>query len=123
MPTRYPRAWPCRERWKLLASLAVLLVPVAYAIGAAERVSAKQHVVTIEGLQFKPDTLNVRVGDTIVWNNKDLVPHTVTALDKSFQSLTIAPDSSWTYKPDKAGTFAYVCSFHPIMKATLIVKP
>src|SRR5262249_5389365 len=100
--------------------LAAAALPCSH---ASEASSATTHAVTIENLQFNPSSITVRVGDTIVWTNKDLVPHTVTALNKSFKSLAIDPNGgTWTYKADKAGTFDYVCSFHPNMKATLVVQ-
>jgi plastocyanin len=72
-------------------------------------------------MRFNPDTLTVERGDTIVWVNKDLVPHTVTAAH-TFDSHQIAPQASWTYVARRPGHYAYVCTLHPTMKATLIVK-
>jgi len=66
--------------------------------------------------------LTVSVGDTVEWKNADIVPHTVTALDKSFNSGGIAPGATWKYVAKRAGTFAYGCTPHPNMKAKLIVK-
>jgi plastocyanin len=33
---------------------------------------------------FKPDTITVPVGTTVVWENKDDIPHTVVAVDRTF---------------------------------------
>jgi plastocyanin len=83
--------------------------------------AAQTHTVVIEGMQFSPQALTVQHGDRIVWQNKDLVPHTATAAG-SFDSGTIEAGKSWSYVANKAGTLAYVCTLHPTMKATLIVK-
>ena len=40
---------------------------------------AATHQVTIEGFAFVPATLEVAVGDTVVFTNKDGAPHTATA--------------------------------------------
>jgi plastocyanin len=77
--------------------------------------------VTIEGSRFTPSTLTVRAGDSIVWVNKDLFPHTATSA-AHFDSNAIAPEQSWTYKASAKGDFAYVCAYHPTMKATLRVE-
>jgi plastocyanin len=78
--------------------------------------------VTIEGSRFIPSTLTVRVGDSIVWLNKDLFPHTATSSAGKFDSQGIAPEQSWTYKAAAKGAFDYVCIYHPTMRGTLQVK-
>ena len=79
------------------------------------------HTVTIEGMQFDPQELIVHRGDRIVWVNKDLFPHTVTA-SKMFDSGTIAANSSWSYIAAKSGEYAYGCAFHPTMKGKITVQ-
>ena len=78
--------------------------------------------LTIENMQFNPSTLSVHRGDRIVWANKDLFPHTVTASNKAFDSGTIEAGGSWTYVASKAGEFSYGCTFHPTMKGLLKVQ-
>ena len=92
--------------------------------GAASDTNAKPaaHVVTIEGLQYKPAALSVRRGDRITWVNKDLVPHTATGPQGTFDSASIPAEGSWSLVADRIGTFAYTCAFHPTMKATLTVR-
>jgi plastocyanin len=82
----------------------------------------KTYMVTIEGLRFNPATLAVTSGDRIVWINKDPFPHTVTANAKSFDSQNLAADSSWGYVTRIPGEYAYGCTYHPSMKAILIVR-
>jgi plastocyanin len=79
------------------------------------------HTVVIEGTRFSPEALTVARGDRVVWVNKDPFPHTATAAG-TFDSKSIGPGASWTYRATKPGTFDYVCSFHPTMKATLTVR-
>jgi heme/copper-type cytochrome/quinol oxidase subunit 2 len=63
------------------------------------------------------------VGDTVTFVNKDAAPHTATAEDKSWDSGNLNQGDSWTLKVEKVGTFKYICTYHPTMKGTLIVKP
>jgi plastocyanin len=80
------------------------------------------HTVVIENMQYSPAQLRVHRGERIVWVNKDLFPHTVTATAHAFDSGSIAANSSSTYVPRKAGEYAYGCTFHPSMKASIEVE-
>jgi plastocyanin len=44
------------------------------------------HTVVIDATSYQPARLVVHLGDTIVWENKDLFPHTVTATARAFDS-------------------------------------
>lgn len=73
------------------------------------------HRVSIEGMKFVPPSLEVKVGDKIVWKNNDLVPHTVTAPNKAFDSGVIQPNSGWQLVVSSRGKTRYVCTIHPDM--------
>lgn len=105
------------------AILAVATVIVCV-IGAtaAERPKPKTHTVTIENFRFQPASLTVARGDTIVWINKDLVPHTATSKSGAFDSKVIQAEKSWRFTVRKKGDFAYLCTLHPTMTAMLRVK-
>jgi plastocyanin len=103
-----------------IAALGVILCMVG--IAAGEERAPKTHTVTIEGMRFQPDVLTVAPGDTIVWVNKDLVPHTATSKAGGFDSKEIQADQSWRFTIRTTGDFAYLCAFHPMMTATLRVK-
>lgn len=82
----------------------------------------RTHTITIEEMRFQPEVLAVAPGDTIVWLNKDMVPHTATSEVGGFDSRTILASESWRYTVRKKGDLAYVCTFHPAMKGMLRVK-
>ena len=73
------------------------------------------HTVPIDGLAFQPPELTVRVGDSIVWINKDPFPHNVKSAAGEFQSGDVAPDGEWKFQATKAGRFPYECTLHPGM--------
>jgi plastocyanin len=104
-----------------LAALAGLIV-CTLGLAAAERPESKTHTVTIEGMRFQPERLTVARGDTVVWVNKDLAPHTATSKDGVFDSGTIQAEKSWRFTAREKGEFGYICTFHPTMTATLRVK-
>lgn len=89
---------------------------------ARETSAGKIHLILMSGFQFQPDTLAVRTGDSVQWKNEDIVPHTVTAVNKEFHSGSIPPGGSWNFIARRKGTYDYFCSLHPNMKATLIVQ-
>jgi plastocyanin len=71
---------------------------------------------------YSPDDVSLKVGTKIVWTNTGAVAHTVTADDgTSFDSGSIDPKAAFTFTPTAVGMFAYHCTFHPWMKATLVV--
>jgi plastocyanin len=84
--------------------------------------NSEARVIVIENVQFSPQNLVVKTGERITWVNKDLFPHTATADAKSFDSRAIAPNASWTWVAGKSGSYAYGCTFHPTMKATVTVQ-
>jgi plastocyanin len=105
------------QRW------GVVLAVLGSAAAAAPAVAGPAtHTLSIENMQFTPAHVSVHRGDRIVWVNKDLFPHTVTADDKSFDSGPINAGGSWTYVAGKTGAYAYSCTLHPTMKATLTVQ-
>lgn len=110
---------PRQVRSGVRAAGAALLALSLVALATAS--AARTHTVTIENMQFSPSELTVQRGDTIVWVNKDLFPHTATS-DKTFDSGSIAANASWSYVAARSGEYAYGCTFHPTMKGKIIVK-
>jgi plastocyanin len=79
--------------------------------------------VTIEHFAFSPADVAVTAGDTIVFVNKDIVPHTATATDNSWTTGEIAHGATARVKlPAKAGP-DFFCKFHPVMKGHLTIAP
>lgn len=106
---------------KVIAPL--LLLMTAGAVSHAGEAAGAKHTVVIENMQFQPKVLEVKAGDLIVWNNRDLVPHTVTASSGgAFDSGKIEPNGSWSYRVRKKGSISYVCTYHPTMAAQIVVK-
>lgn len=103
------------------------LMAVIYACGensvaAGPPQTPATYSVTIEDMQFRPAQLTVHPGDWIVFSNKDLFPHTVTADNKSFDSRGVAANASWRYRAAKPGVYSYRCIFHSAMKGKVTVQ-
>jgi plastocyanin len=80
------------------------------------------HTVIIENMKFTPAELTVAAGDLVAWENKDLVPHTVTAKNGAFDSKAIMPGKTWKWRSRKQGRIEYKCLFHPTMEAVVVIK-
>lgn len=78
--------------------------------------------VTIANFAFAPKTLTIKKGTKVTWTNQDSAPHTATADDGSFDTGTLQKGDSKSITFEKAGTFAYHCTVHPNMKASITVE-
>jgi plastocyanin len=79
--------------------------------------------VEMKGIAFNPGSVTVDKGGTVTWTNEDNVGHDVTSKDfKSGDPGGIANGDTFKHTFDTAGTFDYVCTVHPGMKGTVVVK-
>ena len=103
-----------RSRLGAIALLTAAAVPAAAA-------GPRTHVVVIDKMKFGAMPASVRAGDRILWVNKDLVRHTATSKQASFDVNMPASAKALT-RVRKAGAFRVVCRFHPGMVASFKVK-
>jgi plastocyanin len=80
--------------------------------------------VMIKGFAFSPSTLTVKVGAKVTFTQEDSgTMHTATSTGgKTINSPKMKQGQSYTVTFTKAGTYPYICSIHPFMKGTIIVK-
>ncbi len=70
---------------------------------------------------LSPSVVDIKVNDTVQWNNNDIAIHTVTTgsthlgFDGRVDSGTIAAGGSFSHTFDKIGVYNYYCLFHPWM--------
>lgn len=79
-----------------------------------------ENTVIIEDYKYNPEEITIKSGETITWINKDSVRHTATG--DSFDSGLFGKDESFQQKFDESGTYDYICTPHPYMKAKVIVE-
>src|ERR1035437_8382808 len=89
---------------------ALLLLSIGCSWGAAsgradQKPMPEAHEILIRGFMYQPDVVTLHIGDTVQWKNSDIVPHTVSAEDKSFNSGLIAPGATWSSWRKKLGYF------------------
>ena len=102
------------RRQFLLAGVGVLL--------AASPAKARDSIVrvTIENLAFTPAEIEVKVGDTIEWVNKDRFAHTATV--KGGWEVMIPPGATATRKVQAGDGVEYYCRFHPNMTGRIVIR-
>jgi plastocyanin len=88
--------------------------------GAAVKVSMKN-------IAFNPKTVTVSKGGTVEWTNDDSVNHDVTKKggpgpDFSSGKGNLASGATYKQTFNTPGTIQYVCTIHPGMTGTIVVK-
>ena len=99
-----------------LLTLAIL----ASLSGAAS--AGEVHRVVMKAVDFAPKQITVRVGDTVEWVNEDIVAHTATARDRSWD-VNVLTKRSGRMTMQAPGTVSYFCRYHPNMRGEIVVAP
>jgi plastocyanin len=128
-----------------LLMLGLLLIPFAAFINLGNASAETFNITMTPGSQtpgcetenkcFDPAELEVPVGATVVWTNKDAAGHTVTSgkpadadsgvlfdSTKETAAFLIKPEESWQHTFDTAGEYYYFCQVHPHMVGEIVVK-
>ena len=95
---------------------------LAFHLSGTMTAQAAQSTVAIKGFAFNPTPLTVQVGDTVTWTNMDTAPHNATADNGGFKTADMQQGQSASVTVTTPGTYTYICTIHPNMKATLIVQ-
>jgi Icc protein len=76
----------------------------------------------IDNFSFTPKETTVKAGSTVVWTNKDDIPHTVTSDNNLFASPVLDTNQSFPFTFASAGKFTYFCKLHPKMTGVVTVQ-
>ncbi len=90
---------------------------------------------TLTDTAFSPSSIEVTVGQTVVWTNDDSAFHTVTSgtagaadagkeFDSGLKGPTALTSKGKTFEHtfDRIGDYPYFCTLHPAMVGNVIVK-
>jgi plastocyanin len=105
-----------------VAALAAVTLGAAAPAPSLIPPSAMAPTVNIDNFTFGPAAITVPIGATVIWTNRDDIPHTVVAVDKSFKSKVLDTDEKFSFTFTKAGNYDYFCSIHPHMTGKVVVK-
>ena len=107
----------------VVVTLAIVGCPISGEPGANE--------VFMRSISFDPAEITIQVGESVTWNNRDIVPHTATSgnpgdqdLGSFFRSGLLVQEGTFTHTFNEAGEFVYFCEVHPVMmrNAKVIVE-
>ncbi|MFC5436048.1 cupredoxin domain-containing protein [Rhodanobacter umsongensis] len=109
----------------IVLSLAGGFAPANAASTAKQPTMAQAHrvhviVIVIDKMAYGPMPTGVRAGDIIEWTNHDILEHSATARDGSFD-VDLKPGASGRITAT-AGSVTFFCKFHPTMTATLVIE-
>lgn len=121
------------RRW-MLATVVALGTFVAGCSGSTPHGEAtsdagpgpETHAVAINGFAYRPNVLQIAVGDAVRWTNSDEVLHTVTLIDQTDSVQTFDGElpeagTEFTFTFNQAGTYQYFCTRHTFMNGTVVV--
>lgn len=92
----------------------------AAAVALPAMAAARTYTIIMDKMKFGPSPAGLRVGDTILWVNRDAFRHTATAGNGVFD-VDLSPGASGRTVLRTAGVIPYVCRFHPGMTGVLTV--
>ncbi len=77
--------------------------------------------VAIQNFAFVPDTVRIKVGNSVTWTNMDTAPHTATDLNNKFDSGSLTTNQTFNFAFATAGTYTYHCLIHSMMKNAVVI--
>ena len=104
-----------------MRALTLVATAILVAFGA-QFAGAAEYTVVIGKMAFGPVPAELQPGDTIIWQNDDILRHTATARDGSFD-IDLPAGASASMVVGEAGEVEFYCRFHPGMKGTLVIGP
>ena len=107
----------------VVAATAALLVPTgtAEASPAAPHIASRAASVAVAGMAFGPAAVKVGLGERVTWAFQDSAAHTSTSDQGFWDSGTRSGGASYSRAFTSAGTFAYHCTIHPMMRGKVAV--
>jgi plastocyanin len=103
----------------------VTTTPVAASSTATAAGSASVSILdgsSTDDYRFSPASITIAAGDTVTWTNNGQVPEGHDVKGDGFESGTLQSGQTYSHTFSGEGTFPYICSIHPFMKATVIVQ-
>ena len=116
----------------VLAAVVASISTLTPAFAAEVAADIVQGASSLTTEAFSPYPININVGDTVTWTNRDAQPHTVTSgtpaggPDGNFDSspgftTLINAQGTFSHTFEEAGEFPYYCALHPNQIGTVIV--
>jgi len=79
---------------------------------------APEHSVVMSRMAFSPAIMTVSKGETVTWTNEDVIVHTATADNTSWNTSDVQGGSAKSITFTASGTYQYHCIYHQAMGMT-----
>jgi plastocyanin len=112
------------DRW-LAALMSVVAAAGLFLAGGAAAPPLRAggtHTIEIVDFAFSPSTLTIVAGESVTWTNADQAIHTATSGSGAFDSGDLDPGESFTFTFTTPGTYDYLCTPHPSMTGSIVVR-
>ena len=118
--TRAPLARPAAGRRTRKIFAAAAIASVAATLAQSALAEGQAHRIAMKDVAFAPARVTVRVGDSVAWDNGDIVAHTATSEEGGFD-VDVPSGRKGSAVLTRPGTFSYICRYHPNMTGQLVV--
>ena len=99
----------------------LLVAQLAFGCQSNPAGTPEVHFIEIKEMKFQPEMLVIKPGDSVVWNNQDIVDHDITVGEgKQWTSGRIHYGNSWGKTIRQSSD--YHCFLHQVMKGKIVVK-
>ena len=105
------------RRCPLYVACAGALLLAASPAAAAPRT----FTIGIDKLKFGPTPAELHKGDAIIWENHDILRHSATAANRSFD-VDLPPGAKVKMVVRATGAVPFTCKYHPGMRGVLTVR-
>ena len=105
-----------------VAAVFVAVFSIAFATPSLLAATAPGQTIEITRFAYAPKEITVAPGTKITWTNRDEIPHTVTARDKSVDSKALDTGDEFEHTFATEGDFEYFCTVHPFMTGVVHVR-
>jgi plastocyanin len=91
--------------------------------GLSAAVCAANQTVRQHGRMFSTESVTIRKGETLIFQNDDNVPHNIASMSKGneFDLGSQPPGASTDVTFNEVGDAQVICAIHPRMKMTVKV--
>jgi plastocyanin len=106
-----------------LTQLAIMALAAGSVCGALTAFAAER-TITQKDKQFSEDSVTIKTGDAIVFENDDEVVHNIMSITSGseFNLGALQPGSKVSHVFSKPGEVTAICAIHPRMKLTVNVQ-
>lgn len=91
------------------------------ASAAAPAAQPKVYMVVLDGMKFGKVPEVIHPGDMILWVNRDIFQHSVTARNHHFD-IDLPTGKMVRQRFNRAGVYPFVCKYHPGMTGQVVVR-